>query len=199
MKRHLDGWMILAVLSLAVGCSKTTAPENSQTAGPTGNAAAASNSDTPGATLAKFLEALRTNNSAQAAALLTPVARQKAAAQNRNILPPPSDTAKFSIGHVNYIGPDGAQVVTKWTDLDDNGQWQSDDAVWVLRKEPEGWRVAGVAWMPFPNEPPVKFNFEDPDEIDRTREWLGKEMQRRQEDGNLQAREPETKGNALRR
>jgi hypothetical protein len=199
MKRHLDEWMILAVLGLALGCSKTTTPENSQTTTPTGNAVATSNSDTPGATLAKFLESLRTNDNEQAAALLTQVARQKAVAQNRNILPTPSDTAKFNIGQVKPVGHDGAQVVSTWTDLDENGQWQSDDAVWVLRKEPEGWRVAGVAWMPFPNEPPVKFNFEDPDEIDKTREWLDKEMQRRQEDGSLQARDPEEHENMLRR
>jgi hypothetical protein len=204
MKRNPDGWMIIVLLCLAVGCSKTTAPTDTSTvntaaSGVNSQEVTPAHTETPAAALTLFLEALRTGNDAHATALLTPVARQKAAAQNRNILPTPSDTAKFSIGRVKPVGHDGAQVVSKWTDLDENGQWQTDEAAWVLRKETDGWRVAGVAWVPFPDKPPVEFNFENPEEIDQKREWISQEMQRREEHGDLQAREQETGKGAIRR
>jgi hypothetical protein len=198
------GWWAIAMLCFTVGCSDSTSPKDSASSDSSKTFAAAdANTPTalepPAAVLTQFLEALRSGNDERAAALLTPVARQKAVALNRNITPPASDTAKFSIGQVKYVSHDGAQVVMKWMDLDENGKWQTDEAVWALRNETEGWRVAGVAWVAFPNEPPVELNFEDPNDIDKKRDWVNQENQRREGGGSLQAREPETGESPLRR
>jgi hypothetical protein len=205
MTRNLAGWMIVAVLFFAVGCSKTTSTEEAKS--PTVNSAkssentginSSSNPAPPAAALAQFLEALRTGNDEQVRAMLTPVARQKMAALNLN-MPPASDTAKFNISQVKYISHDGAQVTWTWMDLDDEGQLQTDKAVCVLRKEAEGWRVAGLAAELISNEPPVFLNFEDPEDLKQKHEWVEKEMVRRAEMENLQAQDPEHGKESLRR
>ncbi|MBN2579442.1 MAG: hypothetical protein JXB10_10655 [Pirellulales bacterium] len=195
MKRNHGWWVIITILVFTVGCSTATSPQDPAAATPSENSAAAGKDapatlEAPAAALAQFLEALRTGSDEQTQALLTPVARQKAAALNLDIAPSASDTAQFMVGRVKYVGHDGAQVASTWTDLDGDGQPHSDEAVWVLRKETEGWRVAGVAAVIFPNEPPVLLNFEDPEDLKQKKEWVRKEVQRRMDAESLQAREP---------
>ena len=138
---------------------KTSATEVKPTVKPEG----------PAAVVQVFLEAIRTGNDEQASAMISTVARQKTAALG-GITPPASDTAKFSLGKVEYVGEDGARVASVWTDLDEEGQAQSTETVWVLRKEDEAWRVAGVAAMVFPGEEPLLLNFEDPEDMKRKQE-----------------------------
>ena len=68
-----------------------------------------------------------------------------------------------------------------WTDVDADGQLKTDEAIWVVRREPEGWRIVGVAAMVFPGEPPVVLNFEDPDDMLRQQQWIREEIRRRTE------------------
>jgi hypothetical protein len=100
---------------------------------------------------------------------------------------------------VKYIGEEGAQVKSTWTDKDDDGQTQSEDAVWVLRHEQEGWRLVGMAETIFPGEPPLLLNFEDPEEMIKKIQWAREEIRRRAEKENLQAKEPENSENSMRR
>jgi hypothetical protein len=137
--------------------------------------------DGPEAAVSEFLEAVRTGNDEKAAKMLSSVAREKTASLNRNVTPPASDTAKFSVGKAECLGNDGARVACTWTDLDEEGQPKTDSAIWVLRREPEGWRVAGVAAQIFPNEPPLLLNFEDPEDMFRKQQWVREEIRRRTE------------------
>lgn len=135
------------------------------------------------------MEAVRTGNDEKATQMLSSVAREKAASLNRNVTPPASDTARFTVGKVDYVGDDGARVACTWTDLDEEGQPKTDTAVWALRRESEGWRIAGVAAKVFPDHDPIVLNFEDPEGMFRTQQWIREEMRQRMEGGDLQARE----------
>jgi hypothetical protein len=200
----LGWWLMIAMIGFEVGCSKTSSPTDPAAAASSETSATARGNspptlEPPAVALAQFLEALRAGNDEQASGMLTPVARQGAAASNRKIMPCASDTAKFSVDKVKYIAHDGAQVTATWTDVGQRGEPVSDKAVWVLRKETEGWRVAGVAWEAFPNEPPVLFDFENLADLEQKQNWIKKEQLRRQEDESLQARDPEHGEGAVRR
>ncbi len=102
---------------------------------------------TPDGAVREFLEAVRTGNSKRASEMLTPVTRQKTAEMKLDVAPEASATARFAVGDVEYVTEekDGAHVASKWTDKDDQGQEFSRDYLWILRKESEGWRIAGMA------------------------------------------------------
>ena len=158
--------------------------------------------DGPTAAVGEFLEALKTGNDEKATRMLSTTARKKTAAINRNLTPPASDTARFTVGKVEYIGDDGARVSCTWTDLDEEGQAKTDDAIWVVRREPEGWRVAGVAAQVFPGEPPLLLNFEDPEDMFRKQQWVRQEIRRRaggSAGGEMQAQTGENPEKSLRR
>jgi hypothetical protein len=205
-------WLVVsAVLAvLAVGCSKPAG--TGQPSAPSGNDAAASSDPNAvavagdgtkleGAAAAayEFLEALRTGNDEKASKMLSTMARQKTASLNRSVTPPASDTAKFSVGKVDYVNADGARVACTWTDIDEEGQPRRDQAIWVLRKEQEGWRIAGVAAQIFPGEPPLLLNFEDPEDMFRKQQWVREEIRRRSEAAGLQAQSGEKPENQKRR
>lgn len=190
---------LVAVVFLAsglIGCGKTDNPPaaaigqgGTGAAGVSGAAAPAmpanpasiGSLEPPAQAVYQWLDAIRTGNDAVATAMLTQVARQKALEQDRSVRPAASDTARFQIGSVEYIGEDGARVASKWTDLDESGQPQTDEALWVLRKEADGWRIAGVAATIFDGEPPLLLNFEDPEEMAQKQQWARDEIQRRYE------------------
>jgi hypothetical protein len=203
-------WAVLALA--AAGCSRwfdaeqaTNSSPNSDPAeaatGNAGNADIAVQSNQPEAAVREFLEAIRTGNDKKATEMLSTVAQQKAAALNRNLTPPASDTARFTVGKVEYVGKDGARVASTWTDFDETGQSRSDQALWVLRHEAGGWRIAGVAAEVFSGEPPLLLNFEDPEDMSRKQQWVREEIRRRMEkaQGQLQAKEEEKSKKSVQR
>ena len=44
--------------------------------------------------------------------------------------------------------------------------------VWVLRGEPEGWRVVGMVSQVYADQPPLILNFEDPDDMPYKKQLL---------------------------
>jgi hypothetical protein len=175
-------WTVLVLI--VSGCGKPAGTSQPSSASPGTDAAASSTTapaDGPAAAVAEFLEAIRTGNDEVATKMLSKVARQKTAALNKSVTPPASDTAKFTVGKVDMIGDDGARVACTWTDLDPDRQPKTDEAFWIVRHEPEGWRIAGVAAQIFPGEKPVLLNFENPEEMTRQQQWVREEMRRRME------------------
>jgi hypothetical protein len=73
-----------------------------------------------------------------------------------------------------------------------DGQRQTMEVLWMLRREPEGWRIAGLAPTVFPGEDPIVFNFENPQETLVKRAWLAEEYARRTAGATLEARRDET-------
>ncbi len=210
LQRRIAALTLLAsivALLFGSGCGKTPSPnENSKTtteaAGELTSLAGQSVTvelDGPAAAVRDWLEAVRTGNDEKATAMLTTVAREKTAAMNLSVRPPASETAKYEIGRVRMVGEDAAQVAATWTDLDEEGKPQTDEAIWVLRKEPQGWRIAGVAATVFPGEPPLKLNFEDPEDMLLKQQWLREEYRRRAEQQTQQAQSPGQPESAVRR
>lgn len=190
---RIISWSVLVVI--IAGCDKMGGSSQTAATSPKTNAPADDDSpataklEAPAAAVAEFLEAVRTGNDEKAAKMLSTAARQKTAALHRNVTPPASDTAKFAVGKVDWVGDDGARVACTWTDVDTDGQPKTDEAIWVVRREPEGWRIAGVAAMVFPGEQPVVLNFEDPEDMLRQQQWIREEIRRRmeKETGGLRA------------
>jgi hypothetical protein len=167
----MDGkcFISAALLAAMIGCG-----QSSQSGG---NAATTQTkpTGTPSDAVATFLEAVRTGNDAQAASMLTPLARQKTSEKNMVVAPPGSATAKFKVGNYEFITPekDAAHVWCTWTDvMDAEGHTRSDDIIWALRLETDGWRIAGMILKVFPDQPPLVMNFEDPDDMIRKQEAL---------------------------
>jgi hypothetical protein len=197
----------MAVILLAAGCTKhpgTDRPSTTTRGSETSTKDRADNvakGGGPAEAVAEFLEAVRTGNDEAAAKMLSAVTRQKTAALNYTVKPPASDNAKFAVGKVDYIGHDGARVASTWTDLDPDGQPKTDEAIWVLRHESNGWRIAGVAAQVFAGEPPLLLNFEDPEDMIRKQQWVREEIRRRteKEEGGIQAQGGEKPEKPIRR
>ncbi|MGD9647725.1 MAG: hypothetical protein AB7U73_18580 [Pirellulales bacterium] len=126
-----------------------------------------------------FLEAVRTGSDEKATGMLTPLARQKTAETSRAVAPPASDTAKYVVGEVEMLGPDAAHVASNWTDLDEQGEPVTEVLLWIVHKCDEGWRIAGMAAKPFPDQDPLVLNFEDPEDMERKQRLAAQEYQRR--------------------
>jgi len=204
-KTHAPALWVALVL-IAVGCSKSDkavpTPQGSAVASASGGTSEAGRRlDGPAGAVHEFLEAVRTGNDPKATQMLSSLAREKTAALNRSVTPPASDTARFTVGKVELLGEDGARVSCTWTDMDVDGQPKTDRAVWVVRRESESWRIAGVAAQVFPGEPPLLLNFEDPEDMFRKQQWVREEIRRRtaEENIDMQAQSEENPENVLRR
>ena len=172
----------LCVALLGWGCSQSSSSDNHQRAEkPTADQLA------PDRVIAEFLEAVRTGDDKKAAQLLTPLAQQKTAAMQMVVAPPGSETAKFRVQAVEFIG-DGAQVSTDWTDLDGDGRPHTDRIVWILRNVPDGWRIAGMATKVFADQEPILLDFEDPVDMLSKQQLAEEEIARRDRQQPTQAK-----------
>jgi hypothetical protein len=193
-------WMLLGALLAAgvLGCGKSggsgkDGPPAALKGGPdsVNKDGLAARDEGPAATIGQFLEAFRTGNDEKATQLLSPAARKQVTEKHRAVAPPASDTAKYQIGKIEYVGENGtlsetptpgcsgARVHTVWIEVDGNGKEVQDQMIWVTRKEAEGWRVVGVAAQVFEGELPLLLSFEDLDDMERKQKQLDQEIKRR--------------------
>ena len=131
--------------------------------------------------------------------MFTPTARQKVAELEIQVAPQGSDTASFSVGEVEYLAKDGARVAATWTDSDETGKRRTERMTWMVRLGPEGWRVAGMATIVFPGEPPLLLDFEKPKELLHKLDLVRKEVARRAQMANLPRAEPRNPKDSVRR
>jgi len=141
----------------------------------------------------EFLEAVRTGSDQQAGSMFTSLARQKLDEMQLEVAPQGSDTARFDVetDSVEYISEgQGARVKSVWTDLGADGQPESQEITWMLRQEPEGWRIAGMGTKVFDDAPPLYLDFEDVEDILYKQQKLQEEFERRARAQELQATAP---------
>ena len=172
------GCATLAVVSLT-GCS----------AG--GSAGSSAATEPAKAAVVAFLEAIKRGDDAGASGMLTKVARAKTQELGLSVAPPVNPTASYSIRECEMIGDSGdlVHVGTTWTDTDADGFTSTDNVVWVVRLDPEGWRVVGMAMKIFEDLAPLLLNFEDPEDMLAKQEMVAQELQKR-------AQQAEAKGSA---
>ena len=118
----------------------------------------------PDAAVQMFLEAVRAADHQRTSEMLTSTARQVMAELDMVATPSGSQTAEFEIGQVEYLSGDGARVACTLSDLDANSQRRTEQLIWMVRREPEGWRIAGVA-AHVGDGTPQALNFEDREQM----------------------------------
>lgn len=173
------GWMFVVVLAsfAVVGCSGKGTPAaakkpEAEAKTTTVQAAPAPQpimlpADTePDKVVATFLNALRTGDKATTAHLLTLKAREETAKHNIAVDPQSAPHAGYEVRPPQYLAnnPNGAHVSSLWTELYQDGKVEYE-IVWVLRRETEGWRVAGMAIEMVPGQEKAFLNFEDPTDM----------------------------------
>lgn len=193
-RRH---WMLLLAF-LAVGINGCGGSDEANTTGANaGQASAAQQAAGPAEAITVFLDAVRRGDDDRAAEMFTVMAREKASAMNIQVAPKGSDTASFTVGQIEEVAQDIVKVQSTWTDVDEQGSFRTDQMAWMLRREPVGWRVAGMAATVFQGEPPLLLDFENPEETLRKLELLRNEIQRRGDAESLQATQPRNPGDAV--
>lgn len=123
---------------------------------------------TPEQVVEHFLSALQQGSDEQVTGLLTAKARTETAKHDLVVRSPGSPTAKFSVGALELVSG-GAYVNSQWSETSRDGIASSFEIIWVLRKQANGWRIAGMATRVAENEQPTYLNFENPQEM--IRKW----------------------------
>ncbi len=203
MKRY--AWMAgLALLAATgMGCGKSDSGDQRTThIGPGGTSVSHSTTNsygehgspnaTPDKTVIEFLKAARSGDQHRLSSLMTDKAKDQTSKHNVNFELESYQNASFEVGEFEYLtkDKDSAHVACKWTDRDADGATFTHDVIWVLRKEDDGWRVAGMITRPFPDEPPVAFNYESFKELMEAKTSVEQESQRRMDQEQKYAKSP---------
>jgi len=164
----VGGCVLLAIVSTG-GCSSG------------GGGASSAAVEPAKAAVVTFLEAIKRGDDAAACGMLTKVARVKTQELGLSVAPPVNPTAVYAIRECEVVGDGGdlVHVGTTWTDTDPDGFTSTDNVVWVVRLDPEGWRVVGMAMRIFDDLPPLLLNFEDPEDMIAKQEMVAAELQKR--------------------
>lgn len=133
------------------------------------------------ATVVTFLDAIKRGDDAAARGMLTQVARTKTEELGISVAPPVADSATYSIRECEMVSDsaDLVHVATTWSDVDEAGHAVAENVVWVVRLDPEGWRVVGMAMRIFDDLPPLLLNFEDPEDMMAKQEMVAQELRKR--------------------
>lgn len=187
MKRHsffsfvAMGFVAPSIVMLSlVGCGSGKKPTTAEGKGTATAQAGADDENTltiteestPDIVVSGFLEALRSGDKDSTAALLTTKAREETTKNNISVDPTSSPDSMYEVAEPKYLAdnPKGAHVDSVWHEKLEDGSDASYTITWVLRKESNGWRVAGMALEIIPGEEPRFLNFEDPEDMLKKRE-----------------------------
>jgi len=148
------------------GSSDPSSSSPNSSAAPAEAQEAVDKSASPDHVVMAFLEATRNGDDQLAAKLLSKKALEATTRAGLIVKPPGTPTMQYEIGEVEYPEqhPDGAYVKSIWRERFDDGE-DRFDVTWVLRKQPEGWRIVGMAMALPGSEEPDLVNFEAADEL----------------------------------
>ena len=184
MRSWIVGSLFLLTVGL-IGCSGKPTP--SQAAGTSAeaqnNAIAATQSQsvqqpifvppaaTPDQVVTVFLSSLRAGDSPTTESLLTGKARQELAKHSLSVDVQSAPNATYQVRPAELLqaDPNGAHVSSVWTEKFDDGD-ETYEIVWALRRQAEGWRLAGMAMELIPGQPMQFLNFEDPEDMLRKKD-----------------------------
>jgi hypothetical protein len=162
---------VIGISLLFGGCGEEKIlPSQSVDVLPTATSAATAeteNSDLPeiysvAEIVSKFMTAMFQGESQTVRALLTPTARQKGEEMGISFAPQTTHTASFTIDQTIPQGKQCAYVHTTLTDLNEQGEKESVEIIWIVAKHEEGWRISGAAVALFAGQDKTLLNFEDP-------------------------------------
>lgn len=132
-------------------------------------------------TVVTFLDAIKRGDDASARAMLTATARAKTAEMGISVAPPVNESAAYAVQAAEVVSEAGdlVHVATTWSDVDGEGFQTTENVIWVVRLDPEGWRVVGMAMRIFDDLPPLLLDFEDPEDMLAKQAMVAEELQRR--------------------
>lgn len=183
MKSYLWTSIVAMLLTAIVGCGggNTEQPSGDDSGSDGGDSAAAAQPQNdapktaqlppadagPDVVVGTFLDSLRNGDDATAEALLTDKARIETEKANLKVEPPGTPSARYQVGQVQYVteNKEGAHVASVWEDTYPDGSTETYNVTWVLRRQPAGWRIVGLATQPQANLPEVFLNFENPQDM----------------------------------
>jgi hypothetical protein len=143
----------------ATMASNTQAPIAQQLAAPATNETVIT---PPAEVVAQFLDSLRRGDEVTTAQLLTVQAREEVKKHNLEVAPPGSPTATFQIGETREVEADRALVESIWTEPAVEGQEAiKTGVVFDVRKEQNGWRLAGMVIDMGANSEAIVVDFEN--------------------------------------
>ncbi len=194
-------WMIALLLAGCGGSSdEASAPPSSEPQyvpvvnfdhNPGSDATTTVDANTPAAVVSQFYDAMRAGDDRTIASLLTDKARSETAKNGLEILSQGNPSLTYRIGKTEYVteNRDGAHVASLWTEPDERQQSVTTEVIWVLRKQTEGWRVAGFAQVY--GDDFVLFDFEDPQHMLHTKEIVDAKFYGEQEEPPIETATPE--------
>ena len=174
---------VALAMALALGCSQATS-----TGGKDGQTAQSSNGEAKGLpvpdtkpefVVKAFLDALSRGDKDHTAQLLTDKARAETKSKGLVVSPESVPHASYKVADAEILAdnPNGAHVCSVWTEKFEDGSQEEYEIVWVLRKQKDGWRIAGMATELAPGQKPLYLNFEDPEDMLRKKDEAMKEAQ----------------------
>jgi len=121
----------------------------------------------PEAVVEIFLDSVREGDDETAAELLTDVARTETEKAGLVVQTPGTPGATYEVGQAEFptVDRSGAHVKSTWTETDEYDDLISWEVIWILRKQPQGWRIAGMATQTEEEGPYQFLNFEQPEEM----------------------------------
>lgn len=157
------------------GAATTAASTGMQAAKPVAVPANA----TPDQVVSVFLDALRGGDQATTATLLTAKALAETSKEDLSVCPQATPHMQYEITHSQVLpdNPNGAHVKVVWTENYTDGT-VSYEVVWVLRRQQEGWRIAGMAIELVPGHGLAFLNFEDPQDMLRKQQEAELEIEK---------------------
>lgn len=128
----------------------------------------------PNAIVQAFLDAAKNRDRNVAEQLLTKAARRETEREGLVIDPPGTPQMTYEVGEAEIAeeNPTAAYVKVRW--FEDTNQTESSEIIWVLRKESQGWRIAGMT-TPQADGQYLTWNFEEPTDMQEIRRQLSAE------------------------
>ena len=150
----------------------TAASQQTPTAVQTaGRQSAGSGQAAPIDVVSQFLDRVRRGGADSGAQeLLTQKAQQELARIGQELGPLSSPEARYEVTRAVAIpGEENAQWVHSiWTEPTEEGQVMSNQVVWTLKLEPNGWRISAFDMEIDKDTAPLNIDFEDGDRLQRT-------------------------------
>ena len=126
-----------------------------------------------------FLQAFRDGRNDHATALLSTGAQEEAWKNGMAITAEQFPQAEFTISEIAYLDENTkSHVMSTWSDVTATGKEKQETCVWILRKEPHGWCISGMASKFLEGVRPVELDFEDQADMQRKIRWAEDQIRR---------------------
>lgn len=206
--RSLFTLTFIVAAAFAIGCGQS--PQSEEV-----NTESVTTEETPGFTAQRpakqymdpresvndFLIAVKSGDDKTATALLSTAAQREAWTNGLAISGEGFPDAQFKVSEVEYLNEDTeAHVMSVWENKTNYSDQKSFQCVWLLRSEPHGWCIYGMATKFLDHVEPVKLNFENQAEMQKRQQWAQEEirkfaeLQRHQQQADALAKQQGTHG-----